>query len=77
MRRKAFIRRWRLKHRAVADRLFSFTRLQPSQWRSDLVRKSLGQHEIATPSPAISRWCILRDTRRDRQAGTAHDSFEL
>jgi transposase-like protein len=40
-RRKTFIRKWRLKHRAVADslqeageRLFSFTRLPPSQWRS-------------------------------------------
>src|SRR6476620_10818532 len=40
-RRKAVIRKWRLKHRAVADsleeagdRLFSFTRLPPSQWRS-------------------------------------------
>jgi putative transposase len=40
-RRKAFIRKWRLKHRAVADsleeagdRLLSFTRLPPSQWRS-------------------------------------------
>ena len=38
-RRKAFIRKWRLKHRAVADsleeageRLFTFTRLPPSQW---------------------------------------------
>ena len=40
-RRKAFIRKWRLKHRAVADsleeageRLFAFIRLPPSQWRS-------------------------------------------
>ena len=40
-RRKAFIRKWRLKHHAVADslqeagdRLFSFTRLPPGQWRS-------------------------------------------
>jgi putative transposase len=40
-RRKAIIRKWRLKHRAVADsleeagdRLFTFTRLPPSQWRS-------------------------------------------
>lgn len=40
-RRKAFIRKWRLKHRAVVDslqeaggRLFTFTRLPPSQWRS-------------------------------------------
>jgi putative transposase len=41
LRRKAFIRKWRLKHRAVADsleeageRLFAFTRLPPSQWRT-------------------------------------------
>ena len=40
-RRKAFIRKWRLKHRPVADsleeageRLFAFTRLPPSQWKS-------------------------------------------
>ena len=40
-RRKAFVRKWRLKCRAVADsleeagaRLFSFTRLDPSQWKS-------------------------------------------
>jgi putative transposase len=40
-RRQAFIRKWRVKHRAVADsleeagdRLFTFTRLPPSQWRS-------------------------------------------
>jgi len=41
MRRKAFIRKWRLKHRAVADsldeagdRLFTFVQLPTSQWRS-------------------------------------------
>jgi transposase-like protein len=40
-RRKAFIRKWRLKCRAVADsleeageQLFTFTRLPPSQWKS-------------------------------------------
>jgi transposase-like protein len=40
-RRKAFLRKWRLKSRAVADsleeagaRLFTFTRLNPSQWKS-------------------------------------------
>jgi transposase-like protein len=40
-RRKAFIRKWRIKHRAVADsleeagaRLFSFTCLPPEQWKS-------------------------------------------
>jgi len=39
--RRAFIRKWRLKHRPVADsleeagdKLFAFTRLPPSQWRS-------------------------------------------
>jgi transposase-like protein len=40
-RRKVFIRKWRLKHRPVADsleeagdRLFTFTRLPPTQWKS-------------------------------------------
>ena len=40
-RRRAFLRKWRLKCRAVADsleeagdRLFTFTRLPPDQWRS-------------------------------------------
>src|SRR5260370_17591069 len=40
-RHKAFIRKWRLKHEAVANsleesggRLFTFTRLPPTQWRS-------------------------------------------
>jgi len=40
-RRKAFLRKWRLKCRAVADnleeaghRLFTFTRLDPLQWKS-------------------------------------------
>ena len=39
--RRAFIRKWQLRHRPVADsleeagdRLFSFTRLPPSQWKS-------------------------------------------
>ena len=39
--RKAFIRKWRLKHKAVADsleeagdKLFTFTRFAPSQWKS-------------------------------------------
>ena len=40
-RRKAFLRKWQLKHSAVADsldeagdRLFTFARLPPSQWKS-------------------------------------------
>jgi len=39
--RRKFIAKWRLRHRAVADsleeagdRLFTFTRLPPSQWKS-------------------------------------------
>src|SRR5260221_5430713 len=38
---KAFMRKWRLRHRPIGnsleeagDRLFTFTRLPPSQWRS-------------------------------------------
>jgi transposase-like protein len=41
VRRKSFLRKWRIKHRAVADsleeagaRLFSFTRLPQEQWKS-------------------------------------------
>jgi putative transposase len=41
VRREAFIRKWRLKHRAIADsleeaadHLSTFARLPPSQWRS-------------------------------------------
>jgi putative transposase len=41
VRRKAFLRKWRLKCRAAADsleeagdRLFTFTRLPPGQWKS-------------------------------------------
>ena len=40
-RRRAFLRKWRLRHKAVADcleeageKLFTFTRLHPSQWKS-------------------------------------------
>ena len=51
-RRKAFIRKWRLKCRAVADsleeageRLFAFTRLPPSQWKS-------AQHNQRDRAPA-------------------------
>src|SRR3954447_17554137 len=40
-RRTAFLRKWRLRHRPVADsreeagdKLFAFTRLPPSQWKS-------------------------------------------
>ena len=47
-RRKAFLRKWGLKYRAVADsleeagdRLFTFTRLPPSQWRSAMTTNAI------------------------------------
>jgi len=47
-RRKAFIRKWRLRHRDVADsleeagdRLFTFARLPPSQWKSARTTNSI------------------------------------
>ena len=60
-RRKAFIRKWRLKCRAVADsleeagdRLFTFTRLPPSQWKSarttDVIDKTLVRGSAILPS---------------------------
>ena len=49
-RRRAFLRKWRLKCRAVADsleeageRLFAFTRLPSSQWKS---ARTTPQHEM-------------------------------
>jgi transposase-like protein len=67
-RRKAFIRKWRLKHRAVADsldeageRLFAFTRLPPDQWRSVRTTNAIERlHEefkrrIKTPDRAAVR----------------------
>jgi len=53
MRRKGFIRKWRLKHRAVADsldeagdRLFTFAHLPPTQWRSARTTNAIGRmHE--------------------------------
>jgi putative transposase len=64
IRRKAFIRKWRLKHRAVADsleeagdRLFTFTRLPPSQWRS------------ARTTNAIDKSFLLRDLLFCRSTG--------
>ena len=49
-RRKAFVRKWRLKCKAVADcleeagdQLFSFTRLDPSQWKSARTTNAIEQ----------------------------------
>ena len=64
-RRKAFIRKWRLKHRAVADsldeagdRLFTFTRLRPSQWRSVRTTKAIEQlHESSSDGSRRRPFC--------------------
>src|ERR1700693_947639 len=69
VRRKAFIRKWRLKHRAVADsleeagdRLFSFTRLPPSQWRSARTTNTIeGMHEESSEE-SKPRPCCRRQT---------------
>jgi putative transposase len=62
-RRKAFIRKWRLKHRAVADsleeageRLFTFARLPQSQWRSLRTTNAIERlHEEFKRCAAVSR----------------------
>jgi transposase-like protein len=78
-RRTAFLRKWRLKCRAVADsleeageRLFTFTRLPPSQWRSARTTNAVERlHEefkrriktqTVLPSPetaALLFWALL------------------
>jgi putative transposase len=71
-RRKAFIRKGRLKHHAVADslqeagdRLFSFTRLPPSQWKSVRATK---HHR------ALARRVQAADQDADRAAVGRHRS---
>ena len=63
IRRKAFVRKWRLKCRAVADslaeagdKLFTFTRLSKSQWMS------------RTRFPLTQNWL-----NRSVQGGPEHD----
>jgi hypothetical protein len=78
-RRKAFIRKWRLKHRAVADsleeagdRLFTFTRLPPDQWRSVRTTDEINKSYVMT-SPGTSRACsLVRPRRRCSSVPTAH-----
>ncbi len=74
MRRKAFIRKWRLKHRAVADslqeagdRLFTFTRLPPSQWKSARTTDEMDKG-CFVPSPGIFRVRSLVRPRRWRSS---------
>src|SRR3954465_15908340 len=64
-RRKAFIRKCRLKHRAVADslqeagdRLFTFTRLPPSQWKSARTTNAIERLHEGFPR-RIKTKCVL------------------
>ena len=82
-RRKAFIRKWRLKCRAVADsleeagdRLFTFTRFPPSQWKSiqtrtrssDCTRSSSAGSRLrpCCPAPKPPPCCSGRCSPQDR-----------
>ena len=56
-RREAFIRKWRLRHRAVADSLeeagdclFTFTRLPRTQWRSAKTTNAIERLSVYTRS---------------------------
>jgi putative transposase len=78
-RRKAFIRKWRLRHRAVADsleeagdRLFTFTRLPPSQWRSARTTNAIERlHEEFKRRIKNANRAALRRNRRHVVLGIA------
>jgi transposase-like protein len=65
-RRRAFIRKWRLKCKAVADsleeagdRLFTFTRLPPSQWKSARTTNAIERlHEEFKRRIRRKRYCL-------------------
>lgn len=69
-RRKMSLRKWRLKCRAVADnleeacdRLFSFTRLGPSQWKStrttNAIERLNEEFRCRIKSQAVLLWALL------------------
>ena len=69
-RRKAFIRKWRLKHRPVADsleeagdRLFTFAQLPPSQWRSARTTNAIERSHVQAPNQDPDRAALSRDCR--------------
>src|SRR5205814_5849389 len=63
-RRRAFLRKWRLKCKAVADsleeagdRLFTFTRLPPSQWKSARTTDENGSTRSSSAGSKPRRCC--------------------
>ena len=68
-RRKAFLRKWRLKCPAVADsleeagdKLFTFTHLPPSQWKSARQMGTLAAHPSASKKLRLSNWTRFSST---------------
>ena len=78
-RRKAFIRKWRLKCRAVADsleevgdKLFTFTQFPPSQWKSIRTSNAIERlHEEFKRRIKTSDCAALRRNRRHAVLGAA------
>jgi hypothetical protein len=70
--RKAFIRKWRVKHRAVADsleeagaRLFSFTRLPQEQWKSVRTTNAIERlHESSSDGSRPRPSCLQQKLKR-------------
>ena len=69
MRRKGFIRKWRLKHRAVADsleeagdRLFTFAHLPPSQWRSARTTNAIERLQEEFKRPIKTQTSAIAET---------------
>ena len=77
-RRKAFVRKWRLKCRAVADsleeagdKLFTFTRFPPSQWKSIRTSNAIERLHEEFKRRIKTHRASLRRNRRDDVLGAA------
>ena len=78
--RKSFLRKWRLKHAAVVeslreagDRLFTFTRLPPSQWRSARTTNAIERCTRSSSEGSRRRLCCL--PQRPRPCCSGHCSL--
>jgi Transposase, Mutator family len=76
VRRRTFIRKWRLKCKAVADsleeagdRLFTFTRLPVSQWKS--ARTTNAIERLHEEFKRVRRWCLGSSRRPERDQNSA------
>jgi transposase-like protein len=72
--RKAFLRKWRLKCRAMADsleeageRLFTFTRLDPSQWKSARTTNAIERLNEEFRRRIKTQTVLLSDNQLDRR----------